>query len=87
MSVIALGGAVAFTNLSSGLPAPTYEWDFGDGSPSSSATHPTHTYNSMGIFTVSLTATNPYGQDIAYGTVRVEMYRIYLPLIMRNAAP
>ncbi|UCG70112.1 MAG: right-handed parallel beta-helix repeat-containing protein [Thermoplasmata archaeon] len=33
----------------------TYDWDFGDGSPHGSGVNPTHTYNSTGNYTVTLT--------------------------------
>lgn len=42
-----------FQNMSS--YADSYLWNFGDGSTSTD-THPTHTYNSPGIYTVQLTA-------------------------------
>jgi outer membrane protein assembly factor BamB len=32
-----------------------YEWDFGDGSPHGSGVNPTHTYNTTGNYTVTLT--------------------------------
>jgi PKD repeat protein len=38
----------------------TYLWDFGDGN-TSTIMDPIHTYDSSGIFTVSLTATNDFG--------------------------
>ena len=45
----------AFTNITTGSPA--YSWNFGDGSPLSSAVSPSHTYTSNGTFTVTLIAT------------------------------
>ena len=39
----------------------SYEWDFGDGSTGSGVTT-SHTYNSTGIYTVSLTLTNTGGK-------------------------
>jgi gliding motility-associated-like protein len=36
----------------------TWEWDFGDGSPVSNAQHPTHTFPSLGTYSVTLTVTN-----------------------------
>ncbi len=51
---------VSFSNSSSG--ATSYSWDFGD-SENSTAANPSHTYNSAGTFTVTLTATNSCGSD------------------------
>jgi len=49
---------VAFTNTT--LPGATYSWNFGDGG-TSSATDPSHTYKSNGIFTISLVITDSNG--------------------------
>ncbi|MCB0115295.1 MAG: PKD domain-containing protein, partial [Caldilineaceae bacterium] len=43
-----------FTDLSTG-EITSWEWDFGDGSSTSTAQNPTHVYNRPGVFTVSLT--------------------------------
>lgn len=63
------GSAATFINLSSiasgGL---TYSWDFGDGSPASTATSPSHTYAADGTYTVSLTATSAYTCARTYST-------------------
>jgi PKD repeat protein len=45
---------VAFTDTSSG-PVSAWQWDFGDGAMSA-LQHPTHTYTTTGVYTVSLTA-------------------------------
>ena len=52
--------AVTFTDLSTGGPATTWSWDFGDGNTSGDQ-NPTHVYTSSGIHSVSMTASNPYG--------------------------
>jgi len=49
-----------FTDLSMG--AASWTWQFGDGG-TSTAQNPIHTYNTMGTFTVTLTATNQFGSD------------------------
>lgn len=42
--------------------ATSYFWDFGDGSPTSSAANPpAHTYNTPGNYTITLIASNPNG--------------------------
>jgi PKD repeat protein len=48
-----------FTNQSTG--AVQYEWDFGDGTPISTALNPTHTYGTVGTFSVMLSVTNSFG--------------------------
>ena len=54
-------GMVTFTNTS--LNGPTsYSWDFGDGG-SSVLPNPVHTYSQNGVYTVSLTVTNSFGND------------------------
>ena len=50
---------VNFTNATSGN-AVQYIWDFGDGD-TSHAINATHTYNSQGFYTVTLTAIGPNG--------------------------
>jgi PKD repeat protein len=37
-------------------------WDFGDGTPNSSAANPCHTYKVPGTYVISLTASNPCGK-------------------------
>ncbi len=49
--------AVNFTSSVSGASPPfTYAWDFGDGTTANSST-PQHIYDSVGVYTVSLTVT------------------------------
>jgi len=52
---------VQFTNQSTGDITSWY-WEFGDGETSTEQ-NPSHTYNSTGYFTVSLTVTGPGGRD------------------------
>jgi len=53
--------AVTFTDESSNAPT-SWSWAFGDGT-TSTAQHPTHTYDAAGTYTVPLTATNADGTD------------------------
>jgi len=52
---------VSFTDNTTNTPT-SWSWDFGDGG-SSTVQNPSHTYNSTGTYTVSLTATNSCGSD------------------------
>ena len=59
---LTMGGApldVSFTDMSNQIPT-AWSWDFGDGG-SSSLEHPSHQYTTPGVYSVSLTATNPDG--------------------------
>ncbi len=51
---------INFTNNSVGTGSLNYQWDFGDGTTSTS-TSPSHTYNSGGSFTVKLIVFNSIG--------------------------
>ncbi|NCU77137.1 MAG: PKD domain-containing protein [Synechococcaceae bacterium WB7_1C_051] len=52
------GGTLSTTNTSQNANA--YVWDFGDGTTSTQV-QPSHTYNSVGTFTITLIATNACG--------------------------
>ncbi|PLX06595.1 MAG: hypothetical protein C0596_14830 [Marinilabiliales bacterium] len=55
-TLVAVGGQVSFTDLSSGGTITSRSWSFPGGSPSSStAQNPTITYNTEGTYNVSLT--------------------------------
>ena len=63
---------VHFTNNTTG--AVVYEWNFGDGSASTSTVNPSHTYPEIAEnYIVELVATSPLGcSDTAYSTIQVE---------------
>jgi len=65
-----LGQTTYFTSTTDGTPPITYAWDFGDGAFGAGETT-THTYSLPGLYTIVLTATNEYGQDVCTGTVEV----------------
>ncbi|HUP73384.1 MAG TPA: PKD domain-containing protein [Acidimicrobiales bacterium] len=52
---------VTFTNTSTGGPATTISWDFGDGSPLSPVANPTKVYDAPGTYPVTLTVSNAAG--------------------------
>lgn len=67
--IAAFGGAplignaalnVSFADQSTGYNITGYNWNFGDGSTSTSKS-PWHIYTTNGTYTVNLTITNPYG--------------------------
>ena len=65
MTSIPVGGTVNFTDLSAGTPT-SWAWTFTGGTPASSTIqNPTGIqYNTAGLYTVSLTATNANGSDV-----------------------
>ncbi|MCL4262726.1 MAG: PKD domain-containing protein [Anaerolineae bacterium] len=65
----ALGEATQFNNESTGSEL-TFAWDFGDGN-SSTLVNPAHTYAAVGSYTVTLTATNNLGSDVATAVVEI----------------
>ena len=59
----AVGENIQFTDLSTGDPT-SWEWDFNDdGIVDSTAQNPSHSYANHGLYTVSLTISNPIGLD------------------------
>ncbi len=61
---VCLGTAASFTDAST-IPLPativSRDWDFGDLTPHSNATNPTHTYAAVGTYTITLTVTSDEG--------------------------
>ncbi|NJN53809.1 MAG: PKD domain-containing protein [Anaerolineae bacterium] len=61
-----------FTNQSTGTPTLAYSWDFGDGSPLSTAENPSHAYSNPGTYTVTLAVSSPFGTDSAASMIVIE---------------
>jgi PKD repeat protein len=61
-SPVPTDGTAVFTNTTTGSEPLSYEWDFGDGM-TSTLTSPTHTYTVPGTYTVTLYASNEFGED------------------------
>ncbi len=62
-TTVVVGNTVSFTDLSSNNPT-SWSWSFSGGTPStSSAQNPTITYNTVGTYSVTLTATNSQGSN------------------------
>jgi subtilisin family serine protease len=77
------GSTVSFTNTTVSSGATTYTWTFQGGTPATSTqTNVTVTYNTPGVYSVTLAATNPYGSNsgIQTGYVTVTSAAI-LPLV------
>ncbi|MBI5218406.1 MAG: PKD domain-containing protein [Bacteroidia bacterium] len=67
-------GEIHFTDLSIGIPTH-WLWDFGDGSTDTTQ-NPTHFYTHSGIYTVSLSVSNPYGTN---QIIRTDYININMP--------
>jgi len=67
------GETVTFTDQSTNTPI-SWSWDFGDGG-SSTDQNPAHIYNAQGTYTVTLIATNSFGNDTETKTdyIKVEL--------------
>ncbi|HPC56047.1 MAG TPA: PQQ-binding-like beta-propeller repeat protein [Methanolinea sp.] len=61
--------AVAFTDLSFNAPT-SWSWDFGDGTQSAER-NPVHTFTEKGVYTVTLSVENAYGNSSTYRNVYV----------------
>ncbi|MCD6064872.1 MAG: hypothetical protein K0R82_2783, partial [Flavipsychrobacter sp.] len=76
--IVCLGETIQFKNNSTN--AQSYEWDFGDGSPISTAqTPPPHLYSGLGKYKVRLITVNPDAcktRDTDYVDVTVDTIRI-----------
>lgn len=64
----------------------TFAWDLGDGTRATGAVVG-HRYTQPGVYTVTMTATNPCGERTVHQTISVQaVWRLYLPLISKPAA-
>ena len=61
------GLSVSFLNTS--MDASDYFWDFGDGSPGSSALNPVHSYAAPGVYQVTLYASNAACGTFSYSAM------------------
>jgi len=60
-TAVETGESIQFTDSSTETPT-SWSWDFGD-SNTSTVQNPTHSYDTEGTYSVSLTATNEFGSD------------------------
>lgn len=64
LKAICPGGSITFTPFISRAAADTYEWTFPGGTPATSnLLNPVVTYNTPGVYAVTLTVTNVTGSD------------------------
>ena len=59
--------------------ATTWNWNFGDGSGTSTAQHPSYTYSSPGVYTVTLNAGDGVSSDIETKTNLIAVGAVSLP--------
>lgn len=59
-TIVPVGGSVSFTSLATNAPN-SWTWDFGGGAPASTLENPNITFNTVGLYTVTHTATNAFG--------------------------
>ena len=72
-TIVSIGNAVDFTDLSTNMPT-SWQWTFEGGNPATSnVQNPTVTYNEPGIYTVTLVATNDFGSDTETKTAYIEV--------------
>ena len=72
-----LNPSVSFKNLSAF--GNTYSWTFGDGGISSEV-DPTHLYETIGNYTITLTSSNSYCEDTVVKILEVtDQYSLYIP--------
>ncbi len=55
---VSCNGTLAINVTNTSVGAVAYTWNFGDGSPNSTATKPTYTYSTPGVYKLMLIATN-----------------------------
>ncbi|HEY0029756.1 MAG TPA: PKD domain-containing protein [Bacteroidia bacterium] len=80
---VCVGSAVTFTDLSTNFPS-TWAWTFPGGTPgTSSSQNPAITYNTAGVYNVTLTATNANGSN----TLTMSSYITVNALPTANAGP
>lgn len=75
-SVVMSGLTIFLDDITIG--ATSYEWDFGDGN-TSTETNPTHTYNELGVYTITLFASNACGEtsleeEVAVGATPLALF-------------
>jgi PKD repeat protein len=78
-----LSYSTVFTASSGSGSNVSYVWNFGDNSLSNGAAT-SHTFIAIGLYHVTVTATNNVSMIAASTQILVHTGKIYLPLVMRN---
>ncbi|MBX7206399.1 MAG: PKD domain-containing protein [Bacteroidia bacterium] len=79
-TTVCAGSQVSFN--SSASTATNYSWSFPGGTPSSStAANPTVTYNSIGVYNVTLTAITAMGSDVMTKTNYISVVTNFTPTL------
>ncbi len=74
---------VQFHDNSSG-DATNWSWNFGDATPNATVQNPEHTYNSSGVFDVTLTVTSPAGTGVITKPGYITVSEPANPFILAN---
>ncbi len=83
---ISCGGLVNFLDSSINT-VNSWLWDFGDSTATSSLQNPTHQYNAVGFYTVTLVVSSPYGIDTLIKTAYVNVVSTSPGPITASCAP
>lgn len=70
--IVPAGGAVNFFDQTTNVPT-SWSWNFGGGAPNSNVQNPNVVFNTIGTYTVTLTATNAFGNDAEIKTGYVQV--------------
>jgi uncharacterized repeat protein (TIGR01451 family) len=76
-----LGWPTTLTATISGGTDVNFVWDFGDGVTGIGPVV-THVYTSAGVYTATVTAANAIGSETAETVVVVEVFEVYLPVVV-----
>ncbi len=77
-------GVIKFTDLTTG-GVNSWLWNFGDGTTSVQQ-HPAHTYTASGTYTVTLTATNGFGNNTSTKTNYITINRPAAPTVAADSS-
>ena len=80
-STCTLPVSATFTNQTTGPPAMTYTWDFGDGSGPDNTGSPTHPLYSAGAYKVLLTASSSQGCQDTVSTLLIFRQMVIFPIL------